>query len=820
MVVDEQSRRTGLKTPIALAVASLFSMQLAHADQTASNAQSTSASADATTGADAPEEPRQLADVIVTATGRAQRAEDVPYNMSVLSEDDLKNADVTSLGDLSRQVAGLTFLDMGVRSNGVNNGLIIRGLNGASAGINDNSPAAGEMTVSTYINSTPVFSDLKITDVARVEVLRGPQGTLYGAGSVGGTVRFIFNKPDPTAFSGDVQTKVSQTEDSDELNYSVDGIVNIPLSRNAALRVSAGYEDIAGVIDAKNLMVYDSDGNPELADPSDYFGSAGVFKSKKDVDDADIRYARVSGLWDLSDSVSALLTYQHQENKASDFTGVSPYESGRVSTRYRTSPSDNTTDVYALELTADVGFATLTSSTSYSKNVLNSESDYTNFALEYQDYYAGFPRISDYTTIDYTTKRFVQELRLADQDGGDWDWVTGAYYSQDKQTAAIRTWIPGWSEFTNTPGDPIAVAALGEGATYAQYYQSFYPDGTFDSDETWLLDKKVKNPQTALYGELTRHLTPRWQVTGGARVFWVQNDRGAVQTFPAAGAAGDFTANTKSSSHDQIFKVNSSYEITSKDQVYFTWSQGYRQGGTNALPATGWYAADPSLMSYKSDFANNYEVGAKGRGWGNRLSYSAAAYYIAWRDIQVQIPAPVSGIPTLVNGGDAVSKGLELQASALLSDRWQATLGYSYTDAELTDDFYLGEGFVGYDGNHLPGVPVNSANGSLSYTQPLQLMGYSEVIYRVDGNYRSHTKTALNDESSNYAQLSGFATWNASVDWSNGAFRAGVFVHNITDEDGVTAVDYQDDTSPPSRPGSLRFIQRPRTVGISMGYSF
>ena len=806
MVADETFRKLAVKTPIVLAAASLFSGHMAIAQAQEAKPE---------------EEPVVLEDVIVTATGRAQRAEDVPYNISVMNESDLDEAGVTSISDLSRQIPGLVYIDLGARSNSVNNGLIIRGLNGASAGMNANSPAAGETTVSTYINNTPVFADIKIADVERVEVLRGPQGTLYGAGSVGGTVRFIYNKPDTSAFSGDVSSKISQTKDSDSLNYGVDGVVNVPVADNFAFRISAGYEDTAGVIDAKNLMVYDANGNPALADPSDYFGSAGVYEYKKDVDDADVKYAHTSMLWNINESVSALLSYHYQDNHASDFTGVSPYEDGRVHTRYRTSPMDSETNLVSLELTADLGFATLTSSSSYSKNTLDSQSDYTNYALTYQDYYAGFPRISDYTDIDYSTKRYTQELRLTDQAGGDWDWVVGAYYSRDEQSAKIRTGIPGWAEYTNTPGNPTAVEALGDpNATWAQYYQSFYPDGTFDSDVTWLLDKSVKNPQTAMYGELTYHITDHWQVTGGARVFWVENERGAKQASPMYGEPGDFDIYEKSNSHDQIFKINTSYEWMKNNQTYFTWSQGYRQGGSNALPLTGWYAADPELVPYDSDFSNNYEVGAKGRILDKRLSYSAAVYYIDWSDIQVQIPAPVSGIPTLVNGGDAVSQGVELQLNALITAQLQATLGYAYTDAKLTEDFYLRSGFVGYDGDRLPGVPEHNLNGALSYTQPLNFTGYSELTYRVDASYRSGVHTSLNEESRNYVELGGFTTWNASVNWSNGKVRAGLFVNNLTDEDGVTAVDIQNEVVPGASPGSTYFIQRPRTVGVSMGYSF
>lgn len=794
-------RPTEPKNTIAFAVASI----LAAATASAQDKDQSSAS--------------PLEEVIVTSSGRAQSIAEVPYNLSVVSADDLTSAGVTNIAELSRQVPGLTYLDMGVRSNSVNNGLIIRGLNGASAGANANSPAAGEMTVSTYVNSTPLFTNLKITDVARVEVLRGPQGTLYGAGSVGGTVRFIFNEPDFDEFSADVDTKLSQTTDSDSAGYSVDAIVNLPLSEQFALRISAGYADIAGTIDAPNLTVYDSSGNPVLANPGDPFGGGRVTTSKKDVDSASIRYGRAALLWQPTDTFSSLLTIQHQEDDADDFTAQSIHSDEPMHTRFRTSPANTTVDLYALELTMDLGFATLTSSSAFSDYKLDSESDYTNYALNFQAYYAGFPRITDYTAIDYHTKRYTQEFRLVSKTGGKWDWVAGAYYSKEDTTAAIRTVIPGWAQFATTPGHPDAVAAIGPGASYADYVRLSYPDARFDNDNTWLLDKTVKNPHTALYGELTYHFTDQWQVTGGLRAFWLENDRSAIQGYPGEGAAGDFAAYTESSSNDHIFKFNTSYQLTADQQVYFTYSEGFRQGGSNALPLVGFFAADPALIPYESDFSKNFEVGSKGR-LGNRVQYSSALYYINWDSIQVQIPAPVSGIPTLVNGGDAVSRGVELEATAALTPRLTTTLGYTFTDAHLTESFVVRSGYNGDDGDRMPGVPRHSVIASLNYAQPVTWGGSSTLLYRIDGAYRSSTNTSLNRASRNYVELPGFDTWNASVAWQSDKMRVRLFIDNLTDEEGVTAADIQNDTATLTRPGSVYFIQRPRTFGVGLGYSF
>jgi outer membrane receptor protein involved in Fe transport len=766
-------------------------------------AQAQTASADDTDG------PQ---DIIVTASGRKSTTLDIPYNITARTGEELAKAGVTSIADLSRQIPGMAYTDQGARSNGISNGIILRGLNGSTT-TGAITPALGGQMVSIYVNSIPLFSNLKITDVERVEVLRGPQGTLYGAGSIGGTVRFLFNKPDTTAFSADIQGNIGAVADASDPTYAFDAIVNVPISDRFALRFSGGYEKIPGVIDATNLISYGSNGVPLLADPSDYFGSAPVYGKQKDVDDADVSYVRASALWKITDDFEALATIQHQETNASDFTGQSPYGPKREHTRFGTSPSEIDVTLYGLELTADFGFATLTSSTSYSKTDVQSDYDATNYGLGSMGYYAGFPRIASHTEVDFADKNFIQEVRLVSKTGSDWDWVIGGYYSNFKRHQPIKTFIPGWTEYTNTPGNPTAVAALGDPtATWADYNSTIYPDGTFDSDLTYIYDRHIKNTNKAIYGELTYHITPAWSITGGGRIFWVKNDRSSSQEFPMAGAGGAFNATTNTSDSDQIFKINTSYKVSQTMTAYFTWSQGFREGGGNGLPVAGPYAQDPSLLSYKSDFANNYEFGIKGV-IANRIRYSAAIYRDDWDDMQVQITAP-GGFPALINGGKARSQGVELETQITATSDLDIDLGYAYTDAKLTEDFSRPL-FNGFDGDKLPGVPKHSVTGAMTYTLPSPVMG-GDLSYHADAAYRSGVHTSVNPGAGNYVELPGFLTINASINWQSDHLRAGIYVKNLTDKAGVTAVAVDGD----NLPGDIYFIQRPRTIGVMMGYKF
>ena len=208
-----------------------------------------------------------LEEVVVAATRRAQSTLEVPYNITAVSGQTISDSGLSDLNDIAAVVPGLVTADLGADS-GVNNSLIMRGLNANNPGATNILPNVVEPSVSTYLNNTPVYLNLKLADLNRVEVLRGPQGTLYGSGSVGGTVRFIFNEPDPTGSSAKISVGTSTSSHSGESNYDFDFVGNLALSDTAAIRVAAGVEHLGGVTDATNLSQIDGSGNvvPEGGD--------------------------------------------------------------------------------------------------------------------------------------------------------------------------------------------------------------------------------------------------------------------------------------------------------------------------------------------------------------------------------------------------------------------------------------------------------------------------------------------------------------------------------------------------------------------------
>lgn len=791
-----------------------------------------------------------IEEITVTATRRAESIQDIPYNISAVSGDQLIAANVDSLSELTQTIPGIAYADFGVRSSGVNNQLILRGLNANARGainafLTGNSTAA----VSTYIDNTPLFVDLKLNDIERVEVLRGPQGTLYGSGSVGGTLRFLFNKPDPTAFSAKVSAGIKAPEDSGDLGYSVDGVMNIPINDNVALRFSAGYEEVAGFTDGNGLVVGGYT-NPQLADPTDPFGTPFAKEMREDIDGAERWFLRSSLLWNINDKIDAQLTYTRQEDEADDFSAqtnpVQTIARERTHDRLFTSPIDREVDLASLEVRADLGFAELQSTTSYTRNEQVSEGDLSGLAQNLDLIlggfaYGGWPatngRLSMYFVDTQEVESVVQEIRLISQvDDSKWDWVAGFYFEDNSRNNVEPIVVPTFADYANTPGHPftafLPVPPFLSWANIISGPPGFVTPAAVNAELAINLDTSIDTEDIAFYGELTYRVTDAWQITAGARVFWNENKGDLSSLQPLSGAlvsqtgmdpSGLNSANVASDEQDEIFKVNTSYDVNEDLMAYFTWAQGYRRGGANSLVTTGFVAEDPSDLTYQSDTVNNYEVGIKGTLF-DRLRYTAAIYRVDWDQPQLSAGFLPSGFPGVINVGDARTEGLELEADWNINDQWRLSGGYAYTDAKFTEDLVVqGPNDVFPDasssaGDLLPGVPEHMATWAIDYYAPVKIFGSSELHVRVDGNYRSAVVTDLDPNSNRFARLEGFSIWNASLNWSKDQWNLSAYVKNFTDEIGVSAAgaDFAH-TGPQS---DSVYIIRPRTFGLRLGYSF
>jgi iron complex outermembrane recepter protein len=347
-------------------------------------------------------------EIVVTATRRSEAVSDIPYNISAIGAGDIAAAGVTDLQSLTHMVPGLVTPDLGPRASNINDVLTIRGLNASS--VNAETQLIIAPSVSTYVDETPLFANLKMTDIARVEVLRGPQGTLYGSGSVGGTVRLIHNEPDPTSTEFDVSTRASHTENAANPSEAIDLIGNLPLTEHSALRASAGFERLAGFTDALSVAELGPNAQPILADPANPVGSPLLFDEHRDVDHSDTWYARAAYLWKPSDEFKLTVSYQHQTDQSGGYSEVRPgYRYAQ--TLYVDQPGSFQTDLGSVDLSYDAGFATVSSNSSYTSQQAFSQYDLTGLIESLAAYYGNYPRILSPILDHSTDKAFTEELR-------------------------------------------------------------------------------------------------------------------------------------------------------------------------------------------------------------------------------------------------------------------------------------------------------------------------------------------------------------------------------------------------------------------------
>jgi iron complex outermembrane recepter protein len=772
-----------------------------------------------------------IEEIVVTATRHNVSVSDVPYNISAISGAEIANAGITDLQGLTNMIPGLVGPDLGPRASNINDTLIIRGLN-ASA-VNAETQEIGAPAVSTYVDETPLFVNLKMTDIARVEVLRGPQGTLYGSGSLGGTVRMIHNEPDPTSTSFDVSTRASKTENAANPNEGVDFIGNLPITDTMALRASGGYERLAGFTDAVSVAVLGPGAQPVLADPGNPLTSPPVFTEHRGIDWSNTWYARAALLWKPTDALKLTWTYQHQTDQSGGYSQVQPGDR-YDQTLYMDQPGSFQTDLGAFDLSYDAGFATISSSSSYTSQSAFSQFDLTGLIESLAAYYGNYPRTLSPILDNSTDKAFTEELRVVSKNTGPWDWVAGAYYSDRKQTLEQVEPILGFANWSQLPGSGQPPGCTVESAScpypsfgdVIQYYKGgIRPSLNPYPDLNFTLDRHVTFTDFALFNETSYHFTDKWQATAGARIFWQHYDQTLDQTLPMCGPfcsetgtdPNGLTADSQEKGfRSQIFKVNTSYEIAAHTLIYATWSEGFRRGGVNALP-TGpcYYCETPALLTYRPDKAYNTEIGIKG-SWVGGSSYTFTLYNIDWQDPQIEAATVTGGFGYVTNGNTARSRGAEGELTLPVSDSTKLELGYSYTDAILTSGFERGiiPDLVGVSGERLPGVSKQQVTAAVEYSVPIN--DSREFHAHLDASYRSDFWTAL-PQSPTATDLPGFTLVNLRAGLGFGkAWQVNAFVNNLTNQLAATSVS----TTPGPAHNRAEYVERPRTVGLSLNYSF
>ena len=777
-------------------------------------------------------------EVMVTSSRRSQTLISTPYNLFVVSGAALKRAGVSDLASLSYQVPGLSTYDLGARMAGATSP-IIRGINADGAPIGNH--MAEQSPVGTYINNSPSDGYFQLDDIKRVEVLRGPQGTLYGAGALGGALRIIPNSAELGVFSGHVEGSGGDVGHSSHAANLSSGFINIPVGRTFAIRVAGRYSYDPGFINADGILQRSGSavsGVPVLADPSQPVTSSGIFSRQKDWNWQHSFTGRVSMVWKPIEKLNIELASIYSSVSGNGGPQVNlTYPGGAYPNDPRITfpaggnyqdfsaieqPFHRKSNLSSLDASYDLGFATISSTTSYALSHGTTITDDTYGQAVYTfsyPYYSGNPTnprfVSPFRFKD-SRDTFSEELRLVSDShpGNLFDYVLGFFYEKQNTRRIWDISAPGSPEYSQVEGCTSPYVA---GASFPNCQVVAGPgDLTFAGDDHQSFEDK------SVFGEVTWHFLPHGQLTFGGRHFaqsFTDSQSYSVYTFnsyvPAVARSSPTTRNT--------FKVNPSYEYAKNHYIYALWSQGFRRGGANSVPLDGPFRESAQLQSYKSDSTNNFEIGMKGR-FPYGLTYTIDFFDILWDNPQIG-GITAAGNYAVWNAKKAESRGVEFDLSGRLPvDGLSFVFGAAYADAKLTRDYSIATGngagdivagvISGTKGSQLPGSPKLSTSFTLTYSRQL-VPGY-EMTASINNTYKSSIPVMVLIPGTSGGRSSPNDTTNLSVMINHGRWTFGVYAKNLTNQRTLIF--------PHAGPVGTLFdnstVNRPREVGVRAGVDF
>ena len=773
----------------------------------------------------------KLQEIVVTANRRRQTLEEVPYSITAVSADQIARTGVTDLASLARQVPGLSMYDWGVR-NTAEMFPIIRGVNASGpTAIQGGFHTIEQAPVGTYIGNSPINGYFQFDDIQRVEVLRGPQGTLYGAGALGGALRVIPNAPELGRFTGRLEAGGGTLAHSGGASYTTSAMFNVPIGDTLAFRASGKYAYEPGFINVYGFLERPGSllsGIPALANPADPVNSSGVFSGKSDWNHWNTFTGRASLLWKPVEQFSADLAFMYANVNGDggpvvnpDFPGGAypldpritfppggPYQFFRALDQ----PWSRRTKLSSLDLSYDAGFATLSSTSSYFTTTGSTAGDltYGYAGTGFIGYYSGTPinpRFINTTLFVDTTHTFTQEVRLVSTTGPDklFDYVVGVFYENQTSEGSQTDANPGSPEYS-----------VAEGCTAPYFFGASFPNcllGVGPGDINFLGTDAQRFKDTSEFGELTWHFVRHGQITFGGRHFeQTFTDAQSTSGWPFALFAQSASSSPASKN---TWKISPSYEYAKDQHVYALWSQGFRRGGANGVTLAGAFKESPALLSYAPDAVNNYEIGLKGR-FDTGLSYSFDVFDIEWDKPQVGGVTPDGEFYVVWNANKARSRGAEFDLNTpLLLPGLSLKAGGSYVDAKFTQDYFITAGISGTAGQQLPGTPKVNAAATINYDRNI-LPGYDMTV-SLNDTYRS---TVQLQSFVGAVPVSGMNIVNLSASVAHKSWRLGAYVTNVADRQVVLVPGYN------PRKQSVEFlpdqtvVNPPREIALRLSYSF
>lgn len=794
-----------------------------------------------------------LEEVIVTSRKLgAESLQDIPAAVSAIDQRTLKDMMVTDFSDFARQVPGLTFLDTSPGEKRY----VIRGIQSAGqqqvAVYYDEVPLPGVQSASS--NSGGQTTDLKLYDMQRVEVLRGPQGTVFGANSEGGTVRFITVQPKLDKWEAYVSTELSQTKPAGDKNWNYQAVMNVPLGETFGARVLAYDGKDAGYIDNNRCRAVNPAEDPRL--PTTQLSCLNL----NDFNWVKTRGLRTNLLWELSEgaTIKGQFWWQKREtggdSRYHPYDGYSPNPTDKVyaggsdqpaaftyfqegkykNGDYSRTPKPDTQRIYSLTGEFDLSFADLTATASrYERDFLYKFDSTWIITYLLQDNLGNPPcqhpeipgadpagclradLLFGLTDQKQGLEQNAFEFRFNSKDSDSpIRWVVGGFYRERK--SHFQSYVP-VIDTNGLPFDSPTPPTLPPGSEIGSGVPGCNPCVFARED-----NKKIE--EYAYFGEVNWSITDTLDLNFGARYFKVKQTEAGRTVFQFAAFAPnppDPTTPTgatpysynRLSDNETPWKVALAWHASDDVTVYALRANGFRLGGTNNRGIGAIYIPE----SFKSDELINYEAGVKSQLADRRVTLNVSVFDMKWKDLQVSGQDVTGAFGFIGNAGKAEVQGAELEFRAALTDEWDVTAQATYlgkhelTSDQVTSSFQA----PGKKGDQIPRVPDWTAGFTVQYRYELPISGW-DGAFRVEGSYTGDSYTELNSDNPYYRYQDQYSIFNARALFRNDAMDLDVtlFVDNLFDKQGDVFIQAAN-----GEPTS-KVTNRPMTVGIQITKGF
>ncbi len=714
-----------------------------------------------------------LGTVMVTAQKREENLQNVPVSIQTFGTEQLEQLNIVDFADYVKYLPSVAFTTIGP-------GFSVAYFRGVASGENNNH-SGPQPTVGMYLDEQPITTiqgalDIHLYDIARVEALAGPQGTLYGASSMAGTIRIITNKPDSSGFDAGYGLELNSVEHGEE-GYTGEGFVNVPLGESAAVRLVGWYRKDPGFIDnVPGTRTFNTSGGCiSNFDPPDPGCATSPTLASDRYNEVETYGARGALRIDLNDNWTITPQVMGQKQTTKGGFAFDPAVGDLEVIRYYPEASEDKWLQGALTVEGRVSNFDLVYSGNYLRRDDWVDSDYSDYSYFYDEccYYGSswvgddgnpLPDPSQYITGSDYYKRQSHEIRLSSPQDWRVRFVTGLFYQRQEHDIYQRYWI-------DELGATLEVPGL--------------------DDTLWLTDQKRIDRDYALFGEVTFDISDTLHLTGGFRTFEAKNSLvgffGFNNTYSSNygvelcqtpfvpyNTAPCTNLDDDVEESGTVPKVNLTWNVTDDKMLYLTLSEGFRPGGINR---------NGTVPPYKADYLRNHEIGWKTSWAGNRLRFNGAVFFEKWDDIQFSfLPPSGAGLTVIRNAGEAEIKGIELDFA------WAATAGltlhggFSWVDAELSEDYVPdpAEDPAAFEGDQLPITPKLKGNFTARYGWT---MGDGSMYVQGAAVYQdSSFSDLLREDRDSLGEQPSYTIADFTVGYEGDAFSVELFANNAFDE--------------------------------------